>query len=317
MEERRKELEVFHGMPINMREIGKDPTLAGAGLSDSTKQLAKFAASWDFEPANTIHMRVLSFLAVGATLVFSEAAAAPLSVVVSPGEVSAWRIGHPAVGMNRIERPQQPSRMGRFCGKMKTSVAHLFAIAGLGPVVPNADVVAMMSAPHAPPHRPAHSASLDGAVPEQMPPIVPLWQKAGFDRLGQDHPAQQERPATDEGAPVARPHGHHHHHNFRPYHRHHGSFLRRVHRALMTLGPWEGRAVAFVLGCGIGVLLRMVWVITVLFCRAVRGTNSAQEEDGVNNQYEEVAFLLPEEIFVSPPEYTDEKADHAPFDAKA
>ncbi len=27
-----------------------------------------------------------------------------------------------------------------------------------------------------------------------------------------------------------------------------GSFLHRVHQALMTLGPWEGRAVAFVLG---------------------------------------------------------------------
>ena len=34
----------------------------------------------------------------------------------------------------------------------------------------------------------------------------------------------------------------------RPHHRLHGSFLRRVHHALMSLGPWEGRAVAFVLG---------------------------------------------------------------------
>ncbi|TFK78560.1 hypothetical protein K466DRAFT_606870 [Polyporus arcularius HHB13444] len=32
----------------------------------------------------------------------------------------------------------------------------------------------------------------------------------------------------------------------RPHHRLHGSFLRRVHHALMSLGPWEGRAVAFV-----------------------------------------------------------------------
>ena len=31
-------------------------------------------------------------------------------------------------------------------------------------------------------------------------------------------------------------------------HAHRGSFLRRIHRALMALGPWEGRAVAFVLG---------------------------------------------------------------------
>ena len=33
-----------------------------------------------------------------------------------------------------------------------------------------------------------------------------------------------------------------------PHRRLRGSFLRRVHHALMTLGPWEGRAVAFVLG---------------------------------------------------------------------
>lgn len=40
----------------------------------------------------------------------------------------------------------------------------------------------------------------------------------------------------------------------RPRWRHHAlahqdaSFMRRIHRALMSLGPWEGRAVAFVLG---------------------------------------------------------------------
>ncbi|GBE78802.1 hypothetical protein SCP_0116950 [Sparassis crispa] len=34
----------------------------------------------------------------------------------------------------------------------------------------------------------------------------------------------------------------------------HRSFLRGVHFALMALGPWEGRAVAFVLGCEIGAL---------------------------------------------------------------
>lgn len=44
--------------------------------------------------------------------------------------------------------------------------------------------------------------------------------------------------------PVDRPHHHHHH-----YHtKHRKTFLNRIHRALMALGPWEGRAVAFVLG---------------------------------------------------------------------
>lgn len=39
----------------------------------------------------------------------------------------------------------------------------------------------------------------------------------------------------------------------------------------MNLGRWEGRAVAFVIGCGIGVLLRMFWVLAVVSFRTVRG----------------------------------------------
>lgn len=49
-------------------------------------------------------------------------------------------------------------------------------------------------------------------------------------------------PSTHEGDEVTK--GHHGHR----FMRHRGSFLGRVHHALMALGPWEGRAVAFVLG---------------------------------------------------------------------
>ncbi|KAI6037561.1 hypothetical protein EDC04DRAFT_2868671 [Pisolithus marmoratus] len=69
-------------------------------------------------------------------------------------------------------------------------------------------------------------------------------------------------------------------------------FFRRIHKALTTLGPWEGRAVAFVLGCGIGVLLRMFWVLSVLLYRTVRGEREEQDV---------------ETVFVAPPQYTDEK----------
>ncbi|KAF7325198.1 F-box domain-containing protein [Mycena kentingensis (nom. inval.)] len=106
-------------------------------------------------------------------------------------------------------------------------------------------------------------------------------------------------------------HAHHAHHKHRPHHlRPHGaeqpSFLMRFHYALMSLGPWEGRAVAFVLGCGIGVLLRMFFVLTVLAVRGCRAPSSAstQEEDyyyaGVPTHAEADA----EEIFVAPPMYT-------------
>ncbi|KAJ6483916.1 hypothetical protein C8R45DRAFT_757782, partial [Mycena sanguinolenta] len=79
------------------------------------------------------------------------------------------------------------------------------------------------------------------------------------------------------------------------------SFLMRVHFALMSLGAWEGCAVAFVLGCGIGVLLRMFWVLAVLAFRAVRGPSSSGAEYAVVLEDEDDDA---EEIFVAPPMYT-------------
>ncbi|EKM54754.1 uncharacterized protein PHACADRAFT_258800 [Phanerochaete carnosa HHB-10118-sp] len=87
-------------------------------------------------------------------------------------------------------------------------------------------------------------------------------------------------------------------------HRFQASFLHRVHRALMVLGPWEGRAVAFVLGCGIGVLLRMVWVMAILFARAFRSSRRSDDED----VHDVLVFEADaEEMLVPPPQYTDEK----------
>jgi hypothetical protein len=90
--------------------------------------------------------------------------------------------------------------------------------------------------------------------------------------------------------PHHRPHHHHGHHG---HHRHGGhlyeaSFFRRLHIALMTLGPWEGRAFAFVLGCGIGVLLRMFWVLAVVGFRMFKGTNP-----NTNNEYTQI-FVVEE-----------------------
>lgn len=41
---------------------------------------------------------------------------------------------------------------------------------------------------------------------------------------------------------------HHHYHGYRFHHWKGNTFAMRIHNALMSLGPWEGRAVAFVLG---------------------------------------------------------------------
>lgn len=112
---------------------------------------------------------------------------------------------------------------------------------------------------------------------------------------------------------------HHHHHEAGSHHHNHhdmkhkkaGSFLRRVHRAIMALGLWEGRAVAFVLGCGIGVLLRMFWVMSVLAYRTVRGERLEEVSHGYI-MFEHDA----ENNFVPPPEYTDEKVKIAEVEAQ-
>ncbi|KIM29678.1 hypothetical protein M408DRAFT_328544 [Serendipita vermifera MAFF 305830] len=53
------------------------------------------------------------------------------------------------------------------------------------------------------------------------------------------------------------------------------SFAQRVQRALYALSPWEGRAVAFVMGCGLGVILRMLFVFVVLGLRFLSSKTSA------------------------------------------
>jgi len=58
-----------------------------------------------------------------------------------------------------------------------------------------------------------------------------------------------------------------------------GLFLHHAHRALMSLGPWEGRIVAFILGRGIGVLVRMFFILMVLFVHAFRGNNILEPEE--------------------------------------
>ena len=124
--------------------------------------------------------------------------------------------------------------------------------------------------------------------------------------------------------PVAAGRGGHHH----GHHHHRMSFLHRVHKALMVLGPWEGRAVAFVLGmfqfyfyafpfffsdgiagCGIGVLLRMIWVMTIVLFRTFRGNSSSDDAD----VHDVLVFEADaEDILVPPPQYTDEKVALVP-----
>jgi len=111
---------------------------------------------------------------------------------------------------------------------------------------------------------------------------------------------------ADPKSPDSPPDGHRahrHHHKHAHAHRHHRSFFRRIHHALMSLGAWEGRAVAFVLGCGIGVLLRMLYVLVIVTYRTIRGD---RDEDNVQHEYAIVCDHYDDagEIVIPPPQYT-------------
>jgi hypothetical protein len=106
--------------------------------------------------------------------------------------------------------------------------------------------------------------------------------------------------AGPNGEMTHHPHHPHHHHHHHHHHRHDKAFLRRIHHALMSLGPWEGRAVAFVLGCGIGVLLRMVWVMSIIAYRMLRGDREPHIIQLVCEEQDA-------ELIVAPPQYIQEK----------
>ncbi|KAJ2915268.1 hypothetical protein MD484_g5138, partial [Candolleomyces efflorescens] len=119
--------------------------------------------------------------------------------------------------------------------------------------------------------------------PPSFPPGSPPDQHHGHPH----HPPPPPPPFF--WPPPPPPHRHHHHGG--GHHRHmmladdDSSFMLRLQNALMSLGPWEGRAVAFVVGAGLGVLLRMFWVLGVV---AYRGCSS--DRDGyaaVNNDGED------------------------------
>ena len=69
-------------------------------------------------------------------------------------------------------------------------------------------------------------------------------------------------------------------------------------------------ALALFLGCGIGVLLRMVWVMVLVTARAFRG--SREEETEYDVVFDEAEMLVP------PPQYTAlEGSEVVPVDEKS
>jgi hypothetical protein len=102
-----------------------------------------------------------------------------------------------------------------------------------------------------------------------------------------------------------------HHHRFRCRGGIKG-FMIRLQRSLNALGPLEGKVVAFVLGCGIGVLLRMFWVLAVISYRAVKGSRESETAQTEYSLVLDQSDMEPAEvIFVAPPSYNEKAREDA------
>ncbi|KAG9035249.1 hypothetical protein FRB95_011692 [Tulasnella sp. JGI-2019a] len=242
------------------------------------------------------------------------ASAAPLKIIVvsssitppsrtGPSEhgfnpIMPIRFGHAAASPNHGHTSAVPSHTG--CGKFAQMSNRLRAALGMP---------ALITTSSAPMH---HSPNMASHADLHILPFVP------GQRMSQHKPVAVEdmikltttevRPVDGSPMPSMRM-------RFVPVHmfggaqRHHGHgmddgtpFVHRLQRAMSNLGPWEGRAVAFVLGCGIGVLLRMFFVFTVLLFRSRRRSAASNEAEEQVIEYDAVLveastetthFLLP------------------------
>ncbi|CUA66921.1 hypothetical protein RSOLAG22IIIB_00371 [Rhizoctonia solani] len=112
---------------------------------------------------------------------------------------------------------------------------------------------------------------------------------------------------------TSQPTRHHHYHGHSYMHKQ--SFMHRLSRALATLGPWEGRVLSFVLGCGLGAILRMLFVFGVLIVRSVR----CQRRQPVALEEDTVIFVadIKEPVVVEALPAYAEKTDEAPQGSNA
>jgi len=273
-----------------------------------------------------MRLSILPVLIAGAGIV-SQVSAEPIRVVESPSNANAnIRFGHALANANvngnddsdNVVRLSRPTVVMTTTTEVKgKGLRHHFCGASL-----KAKALRMSNAfRHAlglPPIDMGDHVTFKGEVPSNGAPmtgevrILPM-PFIGAPIASPANPSKHSDVNSIRILPVGEPQRHHHHHHHGMKHKQAGTFGRRIHRAIMALSPWEGRAVAFVLGCGIGVLLRMFWVMSVLAYRTIKGDRN--EDDTLDHGY--IMFEHDaESMFVPPPEYTDEKVKVAEVEAQ-
>ncbi|KIJ49404.1 hypothetical protein M422DRAFT_246495 [Sphaerobolus stellatus SS14] len=228
-------------------------------------------------------------LILSAGLAISQVAAAPIRVVIVSEPVngshglSSVRVGHAAAPNSHVATMHmggmQMNPVGRkgCAGSLRNKADQI-----------SAWFKATFGLPNNHPEMQASSEPTPGLIR-----ILPVEPVVPTPNLGGEEPARIFVPSRH------RPHRFHDFHHFRQR----GSFAHRLTRALMMLGPWEGRMLAFVIGCGIGVLIRMFWVLAVVGFRSVRGSRREEELLASEVIFDEQEHLLP------PPQYNESEAE--------
>ncbi|KAF8491023.1 hypothetical protein JB92DRAFT_3128572 [Gautieria morchelliformis] len=228
-------------------------------------------------------------LILSAGLAISQVSAAPIRVVVVSGHITSSngfvRVGHAAANLNH---PNANVATMHSVNKVHTKAKHGCAGSFRAKAMQVSNWFRHIFGLPA-----ITNETKAGVVSDGMPVLLPVL------------------PVGGQNAP---PQLHHQHHA----HKHHlangHTFVQRLTRALMMLGPWEGRAVSFILGCGIGVLVRMFWVLAVIAIRSIRGKKQEEEFLGDEVIFEEDEHLLPPQYAENIESVAKEKSE--PFDAE-
>ena len=213
----------------------------------------------------TFHLgEVYDLTDIEALFAVSQVSAEPIRVVESPSNANAnIRFGHALANANvngnddsdNVVRLVRPTVVMTTTTEVKgKGFGHHFCGASL-----KAKALRMSNAfRHAlglPPIDMGDHVTFKGEVPSNVAPmtgevrILPM-PFVGAPIAAPANPSEHSDVGSVRILPVGEPHRHHHHHHHHHHDKHKqaGTFGRRIHRAIMALSPWEGRAVAFVLG---------------------------------------------------------------------
>jgi len=199
----------------------------------------------------------------------------PTSINSVETKILAFRLGH-AAGLGRVQEYSITTNLPALKPGCKFSLSKIQRLTeGLRHIFGFAPIFRPVSGAHI-----AGPVPHDGAVPSgEAPPFVP------------------------PGVSFSPPHPMISH--FRNVQNHRAPFMARLEYAIKSLGVWEARAVAFVLGCGLGALLRILFMFCLIAIRALRKRSQRPVE---LNEDTAVLFAAGEAMPSSePPAYGDEK----------